>query len=187
MAISFPETVRAGDTVLWSVDPTTDARGGAISSTEGWALTYYFRTNHTHEGATVEGVADGVGGWDLTLPAATTADFDAGRYFYQALATNGDLAQTIAGGTFEVLASLAYAGQPGAFDGRSQARIDLEQVQTAIRALISGNVQKYRIGERELTRIDLAELKERESQLMAQVAREELGRNVAGNLFVRFS
>jgi hypothetical protein len=91
-----------------------------------------------------------------------------------------------------VLAALEYSGTPGAFDGRSQAQQDLDAVQAAIRALISGGAKQYTIGSRSFTKVDLSDLMERESRLKAEVKREqmaELINNGLGNphnLFVRF-
>ncbi len=183
----------AGDTVGWIDEATTDVLGNAIDSSSH-SLTYYLRTNASGEGATVNGVADG-SGWRFTIAAATTADFAAGTWYFQAVATatSGGAKTTIGQGQFTVTASLGYSGTPGAFDGRSQAQKDLEAVQTAIRSLLSGGVvQEYRIGQRSLKRYELADLLALETKLKADVAREQKAESIAnglGNphsLFVRF-
>jgi len=99
---------------------------------------------------------------------------------------------TLGAGQIEVLPALSYAGTPGAFDGRSQAQQDLEAVQAAIRAIISGQAKQYSIGSRSFTKLDLGELMERESRLKAEVKREQMASLIANgqgnphNLFVRF-
>jgi hypothetical protein len=139
----------------------------------------------------VVGGADGQG-WAFTLAAATTAGFNAGQWFGQAIATSGSEKVTLGAGQLEVLAALEYSGTPGAFDGRSQAQKDLDAVQTAIRGLISGGAKQYTIGSRSFTKVDLAELMERESRLKAEVKREQKAELIANglgnphNLFVRF-
>jgi hypothetical protein len=175
----------------WVDGPATDNVGNAIDS-GSWTLTYYLRTNTASEGATVVGVADGQG-WAFTLAAATSAGFDAGQWFWQAVATSGSEKVTLSAGQLEVLAALEYTGTPGAFDGRSQAQQDLDAVQAAIRAIVAGGVAKeYTIGNRSLKKYDLADLLQLEGKLKAEVKREQMADLIANglgnphNLFVRF-
>lgn len=169
-----------------------DAFGNAISSGT-WTLTYYLRTNTASEGATVAGTAYGQG-WEVTLSASTTNGFDAGQWYWQAIATAGSEKFTLGAGQLEVLAALQYAGTPGAFNGLSQAQQDLAAVQAAIRAMVAGGaVAEYTIGSRRLKKLPLTELLQLEAKLKADVKREqaaELAANGLGNphnLFVRFS
>ena len=174
----------------WTADPASDNLGNEITS-GSWTLTYYLRTNTASEGATVVGTADGAG-WTFTLAAATSAGFDAGQWYWQAIATSGSEKLTLGAGQLEVLAALSYAGTPGAFDGRSQAQQDLDAVQAAIRAIVSAGAKQYTIGSRSFTKLDLTELMERESKLKAEVKREQMADLIANglgnphNLFVRF-
>jgi hypothetical protein len=111
-------------------------------------LKWYARTNTASEGATITGVAEG-DGWRITIPAATTANFDAGLWTWQAVATEdtNNTQYTAGRGQFTVKATASYTGTPGAFDDRSRAEIDLENVDAAIRTLSSGGmVQEYSIG-----------------------------------------
>ena len=174
----------------WRDDAATDNLGNAIDSSS-WTLSYFLRTNTASEGATVVGSAYGTG-WEFTLAAATSAGFDAGTWYWQAIATSGSEKVTIGAGQLQVLAALEYSGTPGAFDGRSQAQQDLDAVQTAIRGIISGQAKQYSIGNRSFTKLDLGELMERESRLKAEVKREQMadlinnGQGNPHNLFVRF-
>lgn len=162
------------------------------SSTHG--LTYYLRTGTGGEGATVSGVAAG-GGWRFTISSTTSGGFDAGDWYFQAVATalSGGAKTTLGAGSLTVLPNLSYSGTAAAFDGRSQAEKDLEAVTAAIRALMTGGaVREYQIGERRITRYSLTELLVLQSRLKAEVAREkkaELIANGLGNphsVFVRF-
>lgn len=188
--MQIPATIRAGDTVRWRDEASTDNLGNAISSSE-YTLTYFLRTNTASEGATVVGVPSGTG-WEFTLTAAISADFNAGQWFWQAIATSGSEKVTIGAGQLQVLPALQYSGTPGAFDGRSQAQIDLDAVQAAIRAIVSGGAKQYSIGSRSFTKLDLSELMERESKLKSDVKREQMADLIANglgnphNLFVRF-
>jgi len=179
--MKIPATIRAGDTIKWRDDPAKDVLGNEIGSSS-WTLTYYLRTNVNHEGATVVGVAYGQG-WEFTITAATSAGFEPGVWFFQAVATSGTEKQTLGSGQFKVEPALSYTGLPHAFDGRSQARKDLEQVEGAIRALKAGGaVQEYRIGTRNLKRFDLAELLVLRDRLKADVVREERAEKIANGL-----
>lgn len=189
--MNIPAQIRAGDTVKWRDGAATDTLGNAVSSAS-WTLTYYLRTNTASEGATVVGTAYGQG-WEFTIAAATSAVFDAGQWYWQAIATAGAEKLTLGAGQLEVLAALSYAGTPGAFDGRSQAQQDLDAVQAAIRTMVSGGaVAEYTIGSRKLKKLPMAELLQLESKLKAEVKREQAATMVANglgsphNLFVRF-
>ncbi len=189
--MNIPAQIRAGDTVTWRDEASRDNLGAAITSS-GWTLTYYLRTNTASEGATVVGTSAGEG-WQFTIAATTSAGFDAGQWYWQALATSGADKLTIGSGQLQVLAGLSYTGSPAAFDGRSQAQKDLEAVQAAIRAIVSGGVvQEYKIGTRSLKKYEMADLIQLESKLKAEVKREQAATMVANglgsphNLFVRF-
>ena len=188
--MNIPATIRAGDTIKWRDVASQDSLGNAIDSGD-WTLTYYLRTNTASEGADVVGTTYGTG-WQFTITAATSAGFDAGTWYWQAIASKAGSVITLGAGQIEVLPALSYAGTPGAFDGRSQAQQDLEAVQSAIRAIISGQAKQYSIGSRSFTKLDLGELMERESRLKAEVKREQMASLIANgqgnphNLFVRF-
>lgn len=196
--MNIPAQIRAGDTVTWRDEATRDNLGQPIDgSTHG--VTYYLRTNHNHQGATVAGVTvpgtpSGTG-WTFTIAKTTTDGFVADTWFWQAVATAnvGGAVTTIGAGQLTVLEGLDYTGQPSAFDGRTQAQKDLDAVQAAIRAMISGGaVAEYTIGNRRLKKMELADLLTLEGALKASVKREQAAQLMANglgnphNLFVRF-
>ena len=188
--MNIPATIRAGDTIKWRDVAGVDNLGNVVSSAD-YTLTYWLRTNTASEGASAVGTAYGIG-WEFTILAATSAGFDAGTWYWQAIASKTGSVLTLGAGQLSVDAVLSYAGTPGAFDGRSQAQIDLDAVQAAIRAIISGQAKQYSIGSRSFTKLDLGELMERESRLKAEVKREQMASLIANgqgnphNLFVRF-
>ena len=190
--MNIPTTIRAGDTVKWRDDSTVDVFGTAITSAD-WTLKYYLRTNTASEGATITGSTYGTG-WQFTIAAGTSTNFDAGKWYWTAVATKDTEVLTLGNGGLTVNAALTYSGTPGAFDGRTQAQKDLEAVQAAIRAILSGGVvQEYRIGTRNLKKYDLADLLQLEGKLKADVKREEQAELIANglgnprNMFVRFN
>jgi len=189
--VRIPSEIRAGDTIQWRDVEGVDNLGNTVSSA-AYTLTYYLRTNTATDGATVVGTAYGTG-WEFTIAAATSTAFDAGAWFWQAVATKTGSTITLGSGQLTVLRSLSYSGTPGAVDGRSQAQQDLDAVQAAIRALVSGGVvREYTIGSRSLKKYELADLLQLEAKLKADVKREQMADLIANglgnphNLFVRF-
>ena len=173
MTILVPDLIYAGDTVIFDVPAFKDAIGTTIDSGT-YTLKWYARTNTASEGATITGVAEG-DGWRITIPASTTANFDAGLWTWQAVATEdtNNTQYTAGRGQFTVKATASYTGTPGAFDDRSRAEIDLGHVETAIRTLAPGGmVQEYSIGGRSLRRYKMTELLELRSTLQNEVAME---------------
>lgn len=189
--MNIPGTIRVGDTIKWRDDGSQDSLGNAITSGD-WALTYYLRFNHNHEAHTATGTAYGTG-WEFTISATDSAAFDAGTWYWQALATYGSEKVTLGSGQLTVKETLSYTGDASAYDGRSQAQQDLEAVQSAIRAIITnGVVKSYSIAGRNLQKYELADLIAVESKLKAEVQRERTADLIANgkgnphNLFVRF-
>jgi len=191
--VNIPSEIRAGDTVKWRDDSSTDVFGNEIKSDE-WTLKYYLRSNvrpglaHTTTGSVYST------GWEFTISATDSAAFDAGDWYWQAIASKGSEKITLGYGKLTVEVNLEYSGIPGAFDGRTQAKKDLDAVQAAIRTLISGGaVQEYKIGNRNLKRYDLPDLIQLEGRLKAEVKREEQAEMIANglgnprNMFVRFN
>lgn len=189
--MNIPAEIRAGDTVKWRDVAARDLLGNVVDSAT-WTLTYYLRTNTNSEGATAVGVAYG-SGWETTISAATSAGFDAGDWYWQAVATSGSQKLTLGAGQLKVLPGMSYAGTPAAFDGRTQTQKDLDAVDAAIRSIISGGaVSQYTIGNRQLSRYSLSDLQMLRSRLLAEVKREQAAALMAqglGNprsMYVRF-
>jgi hypothetical protein len=189
--VNIPSEIRAGDTIQWRDVEGVDNLGNAVSSSD-YTLTYYLRFNAASEGATVVGTAYGTG-WQFSIAAATSVNFDAGTWYWQAVATKTGSTITLGSGQSTVLAALSYSGTPAALDGRSQAQKDLDAVQAAIRTIVAGGVvRQYTIGNRSLSKYDLTDLLALETKLKADVNREQKAQLIANglgnpfNLFVRF-
>jgi hypothetical protein len=190
--VNIPSEIRAGDTVKWRDDSATDVFGNEVKSDE-WTLKYYLRFNKGNEALTSTGSAFGTG-WEFTITAAESTNFDSGTWYWQAVATKGSETLTLGYGSLTVEDNLAYTSGPGAYDGRSQVKKDLEAIQLAIRTLIAGGaVQEYKIGNRNLKRYDLPDLIQLEARYKAEVKREEQAELMANglgnprNMFVRFN
>jgi hypothetical protein len=171
VTILVPDLIYAGDTVVFDVPAFRDSIGTSIDSGT-YTLTWFARTNTATEGATIAGVTEG-DGWRITVPAATTANFNAGLWTWQAIATYSTLTYTAGRGQFTVKISAAYSGTPVAFDDRSRAEIDLDYVEAAIRTLAQGGmVQEYTIGGRSLRRYKMQELLQLRDTLKNEIALE---------------
>ncbi len=184
--MKIPLEINAGDSISWKDDPTTDNLGNSVDS-NSHVLTYEFRGPTS---LSLTAVADG-SGWITTLETAESEALSAGTYYWAAYATNSPDRVTIGRGS--VLVKKNLEDVTGVYDGRSQSQKDLDAVQAAMRAMISGGaVQEYSIGNRSLRKITLADLMILESQLKAQVAREKKAESIANglgnpsNVFVRF-
>ena len=124
---------------------------------------------------------------------ADSDGFDAGDWFFQAVATKDSESVTLTTGRLEVLVGLDYTGTPAALDDRTQAEKDLAAVQKAIRDIANGNtVKSYSVAGRSLTRYEMSDLIALERKLKFEVQRERRAALIANgkgdpfNLFVRF-
>lgn len=180
--MAIPSLIRAGDTIQWVEPAAVDALGEPVASGV-YAATAFLRFNAASEALTIAGTARNDGGWQFEISSTASGGMDAGRWYYQARATAGSVVVTLATVSVTVERSLAYTGAAGAFDGRSQARKDLEAVQAAIRAIISGGaVAEYVIGTRRLKKMPLPDLIMLENKLKADVVREERAESIANGL-----
>ena len=192
--MNIPKKIYAGQTIKWRDDAFTGPLNeGITSGTDNWTLTYYLRHDKNQEGHQVAGTSYGTG-WEFTISATDSAGFDAGDWYVYAEATKGSEKFPLGNARIEVFASYTYASDadPTAFDGRTQAEKDRDAVTAAIRAIIADKAAEYSIGNRTFKRVDLAELRARESQLNYIVNLERRRAKIANGLgdpftkYVRF-
>ena len=187
--MNIPKQIYAGTTIKWRDDAAVGPLNESITSSD-WTLTYYLRTNTNHEGHTVVGTSYG-SGWEFIISATDSAGFDAADWFFYAEATKGSEKFTLGSGRFEVLASLAYTGQPGAFDGRTAAEKERDDIEAALSKFKDG-AQEYSIGNRTFKRVAMADLQMRLNRLNAIIVRERKAAMIANglgdphSLYVRF-
>lgn len=187
--MNIPKKIYAGTTIKWRDDAAVGPLNESITSAD-WTLTFYLRTNSNHEGHTVAGTSYGTG-WEFTISATDSAGFDAGDWFFYAEATKGSEKFTLGNGRLEVLASLAYTGQPGAFDGRTAAEKERDDIEAAL-AKFKDGAQEYSIGNRTFKRVAMADLQMRLNRLNAIIVRERKAAMIANglgdphSLYVRF-
>lgn len=172
----IPSIIYAGDSLSWVESPTDD-RGSDL-----WSSVLWLRFNAANEAVTISG-APVTEGWRFAMSAQVTSGMDPGTWYWQRRITRDLESVTVGTGTVSVERSLAYTGSATAFDGRSQARQDLEAVQAAIREIVRGGaVAEYTIGTRRLKKMTMAELVMLEDRLKRDVMREERAEKIANGL-----
>lgn len=160
--MTVPSSLTAGDTWEWTRD-LADYPAGT------WTLTYYFSKGGSapiSAAATADGTTHAV-----SVSAATTAAYAAGRYRWTARASAGSEAFTAEEGWVEVKPNPATS----TVDPRSQRRQELD----AINCFLLGNAttaqQSMSIGGRSMSRWDHKELEDYRDRLEARVRAEEAG------------
>ncbi len=170
-----PTTAIAGDTWEWTKDFTDYP-----AST--WTLTYYARSREGefNFNATADGDTHAV-----TVAAATTAAYKAGRYGWTAVVTSGTERHTVGAGHLVVTPDPANTG--AGHDPRSHARKTLEAIEAVIEGRATMDQQRYTIGGRSLDRTPLKDLLEFRTQYRALVNSEDAknGALSTGRLSVR--
>ena len=175
-----PVQFTAGDTVKWTkLLPDYPASAG-------WTLTYYaIQKNHKFSAvATASG-----DGYSFNIPAATSANFVVGHYFWELQVTKAGERFTVERGTLDVLTDIAAQNN---YDGRSHARKTLEAIEAVIEGRASTDQEEYTIGNRSLKRTAIADLIVLADKYRAMVKAEDnaeavrLGRGAKNRILVRF-
>lgn len=171
-----PIELVAGDTWSW-----TKSLGDYPAPT--WTLTYYLRSR---EGETSFAAAASGADHLVTVTAATTAAYKAGRYGWTAVATSGSERHTVETGELVVLPDPAATG--AGQDPRTHARKVLEAIEAVIESRASSTQRElvaYTIGSRSQTfdaEENKASLLELHSKYKWLVANEEARARVASGL-----
>lgn len=168
--ICFPAEIRAGVTfklrVLLTAYPADDA----------WVLKVALRgpaginLTSTPDGATHV----------LEAAAATTAGWVPGTYAWSAKLDDGSEVVDAGDGTVVILPDLSSVTDP--YQAKTNAERTLELIELAIEGRIPKDQESYQIGNRQLTRIPIADLVKMRSQYRAEVAREKRKRSGFGGL-----
>lgn len=160
-ASNFPRKLTAGLTFTHLVEL------GRYPAPE-WSLTLSMRgPNSINLQATAAGKHH-----EIRASAQETAQWAAGMYWFSARVSNqsGDVHE-VASGKVEVLPDLS--AQDEGYDGRSHARRMLDAIEAVLEKRATIDQERYRIGNRELYRTPLPELKRARKEYLEEVAREE--------------
>lgn len=169
-----PATLRAGDTWRWT-------RTLADYPAGSWVLKYRFK--NAAGGFEVTTTTSGAD-HSVSVAAATTAAYTAGRYTWVAWVEGGSSEKyTVDEGTVEVEADYRAGAATVALDDRSFARKALDLIEAGIVAHGSNaHVQEYEIAGRRMKFKSLGELMAFRDQLKAEVAKEEDAARLAAGL-----
>lgn len=168
-----PAIIVAGDTIAWS-RTLTDYPASA-----GWVLAYRLINSAGKIDITASASGDDHA---ISVAAATTANWTAGSYTWQATVTKTTQRYTIGSGTLTIKPNLA--AQAGGFDARSAAQKALDDTRAALATWISsnGHVQEYEIAGRRMKYASLADIQGRIRLLEREVAREQSAEKIAAGL-----
>lgn len=178
----FPSRFIAGDTLTFDVDALTI--GGEIIASDAWTLTYRIRGNSVSldQAATANGT-----GWTVTVAKATSQAYVAGKYGFSVEVAEiaGAMRRfTLGQGSVEILPNMATAA--ATFEGRSLAEQDLEAVEAAIRARLTGGaVAEYSIAGRALRYESMTALIMLRDDLKRQVFAAQQAAAIAAGLKTR--
>lgn len=161
IATREPSQLRAGLTWEWKRQDL------ASYPSPSWTLTYYFKTATAQ--FSVVATADGVGGYNVAVTAATTASYAAGRYTWVAVVASGANKYEVDSGTLELLPDFANTNL---VDGRSHARKTLQMIEAYLEDRNNIAARGYTIGGRSLDRYGIAELLVLRDKYKAEVAGE---------------
>jgi hypothetical protein len=137
-------------------------------ASDGWSLTVALRGP---QAINLTSTADG-DQHDLTASAATTATWTAGLYSYSIRATKAGEVHQIEQGTIEIEPDVAAIAT--GVDQRSHARRTLDAIEALLENRATIDQERYRINNRELYRMPIAELLKFRDQYRAEVQREEI-------------
>lgn len=160
----MPSTLIAGDTWSWRVPALADYPAAS------WTLSYAFAgpdAPNVSTGWTI--AAESAGTWLVTVPAATTAPYDAGRYQWVMYVTNGTERHQVASGWVTFGANVAQLTG----DQRTHAQKMLELCEAALEGRILTQEESYAIGARSMSKTPLAELQRLRGTWAAAVWREQ--------------
>ncbi len=160
----IPAKIVAGDSLSW-----TKSLGDYLASS-GWVLTYAL----VKDGKLIEitGSADGDDHL-IELAAATTADYTAGEYKYQAYATSAALSERykVDEGSVEVRPN--FATQATGYDDRTHVKKVLDALEAVILGKASKDQLSYSIAGRSIGRLSPTEIIEWRNEYRALYVREQ--------------
>ena len=149
MRSTVPTILTPGESLTW------EKSFADYPASDGWELVYYFRG--AGAGFDVAATADG-DTFELAVAAEDTEDLIAGRYYYQAFVELDSERVLVDEGEITVRASMSEIESADAYDGRSQVKIILDNIDALIAGKATLDQQEYTIGNRQLKRYPIADL-----------------------------
>ena len=164
-----PDSLRAGDTWRWT-------KSLADYPPPDWTLKYQFRSPSLPGFEIIAGAS----GTDhrIDVPAATTAQYAAGRYGYVAWVSSGAEVYTVAYGEMWVDANLRAGTTLAVLDTRTHARRTLDALEAWIERR-DATVAEYTIGDKQMRYISISDLLKLRQIYRAEVEAEKLAAKIA--------
>jgi hypothetical protein len=155
-----PSSFRAGDLLAWTKSLSD------YPANQGWALSYTLINSATK--ITINASASGAD-FSVSVPAATTAGYQAGTYQWMARVTKAAEIYTVAHGTVEILPNLAAQST---FDFRSHAKTMLDAIEAAFEGKASSTQLEMEIHGRRIRSFSPEEMIHWRSFYKTEVAKE---------------
>lgn len=146
-----------------------------------WTLTAVIRGP---QAINLTATADGTS-FVFAAPAATTAQWVAGDYWYSLRTTNGSATLEVSSGQLTILRDLAAITTP--YDGRTPEAIALDAIDAVISKRATQDQQRYKINNRELWRTPIADLLKLRAYYATRVARQRRKSGFGRPIIVKFS
>lgn len=160
-----PLEIQAGDRLQWRREDLDD-----YSAAAGWVLSYVLV--NAAKKIEITAAADGTF-FEIDVAAATSTDYPAGLYSWQAYATNGTDRRTVDRGTIRILPDFSAVAVDGGLDARSEARKGLEAIEAAIAGTASSTMKSYQIEGKSVENYSVTELLRLRDDFKRQVAAED--------------
>ena len=180
---SVPRRIIAGDTLKFKIS------NGDFLASSGWTYKIKF-TSMTSSMGVYSSTADG-DDHQMTISEATTDDWVAGEYVYQAYFVHTDGTRwTVDTGGFEV--KYDVAGGSGNKDLRSHAKTALDAIESVLESRASLDQMKFQLAGRSLERTPVDDLLKFREYYRREVKAEERadkiadGKSTGGRIRVRF-
>lgn len=172
-----PREFTIGESLSWTV-VFDDYPAG-----DGWDLMYYFRG--PGQGFDAAGTPDG-DTFTVAVGTAATGVCSPGVYNWQAYVTRGGERILVQSGQSTAIEGLWNLDTDHEVDSRSPAKQILDVIDARISGDVSKGVLEYTIGDRQLQRYSLRELRDLREYYGAIVAREERRKSANGGLFKNY-
>ena len=147
-----PYELIAGDTLKFNKTVVDYTPG------DGWALDYSFRSD-TGTGFDIAGTGNSSAGYfEVNVTAATTTNYTAGTYAWQAYSSKSSERFLIDSGKLVIKANLNALATSATTDQRTHARVMVETIRGILEGRASSDMESYNIGGRSINKIPIQEL-----------------------------
>lgn len=181
-ATKEPEKITAGDLVQWKreaaglVIPT----GEVPKASAGWALSYALVKSGTR--IAINAATHETDNFLVTLAAATTVNYAAGVYQWQAYVTKTTERYLIDSGTIEILPNFAGTVATSGYDARSYVKQVLDALEAKLLRRATKDQESMPVGGMEIRLIPMTELVRLRDKFLRAYEDEQAAERVANGL-----